>query len=336
MFREARIKLTVWYCIIIMLISGLFSVVIYRGVTAELESRFRFIEVGLGARGFTPPHPQEVPPFFEEHLRVTKRRVLIMLLYINGAILVVSTAAGYFLAGKTLKPIEEVLEQQNRFIADASHELRTPLAALKATIEVALRDKKIKKKEALDVLESNLEDVDNLNILTEDLLYLSKYEQDYNDLVFEQVNIAGVIENAYKKINALAKKKDIKVEIIAEDRYLEADKEAIKKLLLILLDNAVKYTPEKGTVLVTAKSDKKQIFIEVKDTGVGIDEENIQHIFERFYRVDQSRTKTQVSGFGLGLSMVKEIVDLHRGSIRVTSILNKGTTFIIEIPIKHS
>jgi len=336
MFKKARVKLTVWYCIIIMLISGLFSVVIYRGVTAELESRFRFIEVGLGTRGFTPPQPQKIPPFFEEHLRVTKRRVLIMLLYINGAILVVSTAAGYFLAGKTLKPIEETLEQQNRFIADASHELRTPLAALKASIEVALRDKKIKKKEALDVLESNLEDVDSLNTLTNDLLCLSRYEQGHNDLIFEQVNVAEVIESAYKKIKALAKKKDIKVEIIAEDAYLEADKEALRKLFLILLDNAVKYTPVKGTVLVTAKSEKKYVFVEVKDTGIGIDQENIQHIFERFYRVDQSRSKTNIPGFGLGLSMVKEIVELHRGSINVTSILNKGTTFIIEIPIKHS
>lgn len=336
MFRKARIKLTVWYCIIIMLISGLFSVVIHRGVTAELENRFRFIEVGLGARGFTLQQPQQIPPFFEEHLRVTKRRVLIMLLYINGAILVVSTAAGYFLAGKTLKPIEEALEQQNRFIADASHELRTPLAALKASIEVALRDKKIKKKEVLDVLESNLEDVDNLNVLTDNLLYLSKYEQGYDDLVFEQINIAEVIENAHKKISALAKRKDIKVEIIAEDAYLEADEIALKKLLLVLLDNAVKYTPENGTVLVTAKSDKKHVFIEVKDTGIGIDEENIQYIFERFYRVDQSRSKTETPGFGLGLSMVKEIVDLHRGSIKVTSIQNKGTTFVIEIPVQHS
>jgi len=135
MFRSARFKLTAWYLLIIMLISALFSLVIYRGVTLELEMRFSLIEQRFEMQNFRMNHPPlSSPPLFEEDLATAKRRVLMMLLYINGVILVFSGGAGYFLAGRTLGPIENALEEQKRFVADASHELRTPLTALKTSI----------------------------------------------------------------------------------------------------------------------------------------------------------------------------------------------------------
>jgi signal transduction histidine kinase len=249
MFHSARLKLTAWYLLIIMLISGAFSLVIYGGVTFDLERRFQSIERRIRLERHIFRMPPGPPPYFIEDLQAAKRRVLFMLLSANGVILVLSSAAGYFLAGKTLRPIEEALEEQKRFLSDASHELRTPLTALKTSIEVALRDKKITKKEAYEVLQSSLEEVDSLQSLTSDLLGLAQHQRANGNFTFDQVNIRRVLEKAHKKIYSLAKKKSIDLEINADDIILEADETNLEKLMVILLDNAIKYTPKKGKVI---------------------------------------------------------------------------------------
>lgn len=352
MFRSARLKLTGWYLLIIMFISLLFTGLIYQGIRSELETSYRQAELRLRAQELGIRLPPRIPPHFERmrpefqditprpallaDLQAIKQRVIFFLLLINGMILVVSGGAGYFLAGKTLEPIEEAMEEQKRFVADASHELRTPLTALKVSTEVALRDKELSTKEARKALKSNLEDVDSLQALTDNLLSLAQYEKGDNDFVFEQVNLAEIIENAHKKILPLAKKKYITIEIGAVGAIIEADKTSLEKMMLIFLDNAVKYTPKKGQAIVTANQDNKHVFIQIKDTGTGIDQKDIHHIFDRFYRVDQSRSKSKIPGFGLGLSMAKKIIDLHKGSIDVSSILDQGTTFTIRLPLKQS
>lgn len=318
-----------------MLISGLFSLIIYKGVTSEVESRFRSIESRVRIEERMRIFPEPPSPFLEEHLEAVKRQMLIMLLFTNGVILILSGAAGYFLASKTLKPIEDALEEQSRFIADASHELRTPLTALKASTEVALRDKKLSAKDARLALESNLEDVNGLQVLADDLLSLAQYEKGYEDFIFEKANIREIIDNAQRKTRSLAKKKNIEVASDVQEAILVAHKQSLKKLVRILLDNALKYTQKDGKVFITTKQDKAHLLIEVRDSGIGISKEDLSHIFDRFYRVDQSRSKTKVPGYGLGLSIAKEIVDLHKGSINVSSVQNKGTTFTIKLPIKH-
>lgn len=336
MFRSARVKLTVYYLLIIMFISGLFSFAIYRVVTSELETRFSTIErrIEFEQRGFGLPPAQRA--FLAGHLEGAKRRVLAILLLANGVILVFSGVAGYFLAGKTLRPIEEALEEQKRFVADASHELRTPLTSLKTSIEVALRDKKMTTKEAKETLQSSLEEADNLGILASDLLDLTRYQKASTDLTFKQVDAGRLLEDVSKKVQPLAKDKDINLEVNSAKAILKADETSLNKVITILLDNAIKYTPKKGKVTATAKVDRRHFFLEVKDTGIGIRQSDIPHIFDRFYRVDQSRSKMEVPGFGLGLSMAKEIVDLHKGSIEVASAFGKGSTFTVKLPLKHS
>lgn len=339
MFRLARLKLTAWYLLIIMLISALFSLVIYEGVTLVLERRFKAIELRLRAEDIEPPllRPGRPPrPFFEEDLAAAKNRVLIMLLYANGAIFILSGAAGYFLAGKTLKPIEETLEEQKRFIADASHELRTPLTALKTSIEVALRNKKTSLKEAKKILESNLDDVNNLQTLTDNLLVLAQYRKNNHNLAFEPVEVKELIKEAVEKMHPLAKEKSIDIEIKAKNHIVEAVRKSFTEMLVIFLDNAVKYTPKSGKVAISIGATNKQLLIKIEDTGIGIDKKDIPHIFDRFYRVDKSRSKIDVAGFGLGLSLAKRIIDMHKGSVDVSSVLNKGTTFTIKLPLKHS
>ena len=179
MFRSARVKLTGWYLLIIMLISMVFSAVIYTSTTRELERGFRRAEMRFRGEELDTPCPRQRPEHlrfsFTEDIEAAKKRVVLNLLMINGAILAFSSAAGYFLAGKTLRPIEATMEEQKRFVADASHELRTPLTALKTSIEVALRKKRLVDKDSRAIMESSLEDIDGLESLANNLLSLTQY-----------------------------------------------------------------------------------------------------------------------------------------------------------------
>ncbi|MBI4743262.1 MAG: hypothetical protein HY776_00250 [Actinobacteria bacterium] len=344
MFRLARLKLTGWYLLIIMLICVIFSLAIYHEATAELEGSIRRAELRLKAEELGIRLPPRMPlhmenlrpelrnifprPSLLEDLQEAKRRVVNRLLLINGVILVISATAGYFLAGKTLKPIEDVLEEQKRFVADASHELRTPLTALKTSIEVALREKEISSEEAKKILESNLDDINSLQTLADNLLVLAQYQKNNRNLIFKPVEIKELIEKAVEKMSPLAKEKSIEIEIKAENYIVEADRKSLMDMMVIFLDNALKYTPERGKITIDTEVVSRQALIRIEDTGVGIDPEDIPHIFDRFYRVDKSRSKINVPGFGLGLSLAKRIIEMHKGSIDVLSVLNKGTILL--------
>lgn len=335
MFHSARLKLTAWYLVIIMAISLSFSAFIYRGVTLEFQRKLNAIEkrLELHKHGFRLPLGRS--QFFIADLEDAKQRVFLILLYTNGAIFLFSAIAGYFLAGKTLLPIEKAMEEQKRFVADASHELKTPLTALQISIEVALRDKKLKLEDAKNVLRESLEDIDSLKKLANDLLSLASYSQG-NNFRKEKVNIKEIIESANKKIAPLAKTKNIKMKIVLKNITLTAHRESLEKLITILLDNAVKYTPKGGKVSLTCEKDRRYLTLKVKDTGIGISQKDLPHIFDRFYRIDSSRSKVKVAGFGLGLSIAKKIVEQHRGSIDVKSSPSKSSTFIIKLPLSHS
>lgn len=370
MFKKARTKLTAWYVLIIMSISMAFSGFIYVRTCHEFERGFKRIEIrhkaeelGIPLPRFFPSEIKDLPlrlreipfkSFFIEDLREAKKRLGLNLLAVNGAILVFSSFAGYFLAGRTLRPIENTLEEQKKFVADASHELRTPLTALKTLMEVALRDKKMTLADAKKVLEDNLEEVENLKSLSDKLLSLTRYQTNGQSLVFGEVDIGAVAEKAAKKISPLAKEKEIELKTELKSKKLWANEESLEEMLLIFLDNAVKYTPRGGKVIVQGEINKKVYVIKVKDTGIGIAKEDLPHIFDRFYRADQSRSKEhlrggnppagghdssdggKISGFGLGLSLAKEIIEIHKGSVSLTSALGKGTTFTIKLPLKHT
>lgn len=348
MFKSARIKLTVWYLLIIMTISLFFSGVIYIEMAREFERGFRRMDIrhraedlGIPLPRFFPSQPEDLPSrlretapryFFVEDLEEAKRRLIFNLGVLNVAILGISALAGYFLAGRTLAPIENALEEQKRFVADASHELRTPLTALKTSLEVALRDKKITLGEAKMVLEENLTEVESLKTLTDKLLDLTRYQGNGHNLKFEEIDIKTVAEKAVKKILPLAREKAIDLKTEVKSQKLLAHEESLEEMLLIFLDNAVKYTPKNGKVTVMTEADKKWLVIKIKDTGIGISKEDLPHIFDRFYRVDQARSKEKVAGFGLGLSLARKVIEIHKGTMEISSVLGKGTTFTIKLP----
>lgn len=336
MFTKARLKLTGWYLLIIMTISLSFSVFIYQNVTSEFQRRLLNIEhrLDLRSRGFALPPGQE--RFFINDLEQSRLKIIYVLLYTNGLIFVLSAVAGYFLAGKTLSPIEKAMEEQKRFVTDAGHELKTPLTALITTVEVALADKKLNLKSAQKALKESLEEAFNLNKLITNLLSLAHYQQNGAKLNLQPFKLSPIANSSIRKIRPQAQLKKIKIINKLEDIKITADPDLIEKLLVLLLDNAVKYTPKKGVVKISTKASKKDLIIKIQDNGIGISKKDLPHIFSRFYRADSSRTKKDSNSFGLGLSLAIDIVNLHSGTINVQSQPGKGSTFIIKLPLKQS
>jgi signal transduction histidine kinase len=150
---------------------------------------------------------------------------------------------------------------------------------------------------------------------------------------FEKINLQDIISEAFGKIKPLADKKNIGLSMDENDIYVAGDKLSIVELLVILLDNAVKYSHEESKIMVTIQSEGHTAILKVKDEGIGIKASDLPHIFSRFYRADISRSKKQINGYGLGLSIAAQIVKLHKGKIEVESKAGKGTTFIIKLPL---
>lgn len=333
-FETARLKLTAWYVLIIMLVSFSFTAYLYNGVSQEFRRRLINIEQRFSTNtpeGFRIRGP--VHEYFIEDLEAARNRVILILLYANGFLFILSTALGNYLAGKALEPIEESLDEQKRFVADASHELKTPITALQTSIEVTLRDKNLTLKEAKKTLRENLKDVENLKVLSNELLALARI----NDISIsrEKINTKKLILKAVNKFIPQAEKKNIKITKRLRPVIIKADREQIEKLASILLDNAIKYTEKGGKISISTEvTDDGRIFIlKVKDNGIGISDKHIEKIFDRFYRAEPSRTKMKVEGYGLGLSLAKKIVDKHEGLIKVDSKEGKGSTFSVRIPI---
>ncbi len=346
-FHYARLKLTAWYLLIIMSISVIFSILIFKAWTIEIDrferaQRF-FIERRLqeGSLPF-PPLPDERrvflfnnDPMNSELIAETRQRIFLILVAANTGILIITGGLGYFLAGRTLKPIQEMLDEQNRFITDASHELKTPLTSLRSEFEVALLDgKKLELKEAKQLIKSGLEEIVSLQVLAENLLELTQQHKKLGKSKTEAVSMLEVVEAALKKIIPLAKQKHIAIDNQADDVILQGETHSLTELFVILLDNAIKYSHEKSVVTIASKKTDHHVQIEIKDRGVGIDDKDVPHIFDRFYRADKSRSR--VPGYGLGLSIAKQIVEKHKGTIAVRSRRNKGTVFVVNLPIINS
>lgn len=351
LFQSARFKLTAWYLLMIMTISLAFSAILYYRIDAELNRGLQMHSIRM-----LPPEQLQL---YEQQFKVdengrilefrqqpvagipvqadlmvlqeVKRRVLWLLLLVNLVILWLSAGAGYFLAGKTLSPIEKMVDDQKRFIADASHELRTPLTALRSEIEVALREPKLGGKEAKELLQSNLEEVDKMQSLTNYLLAMSKYENDQVKLPVEKVNLAEAARRAMERVKHQAAAKKVTLVDELQEVETEANGAAMVELITILADNAVKYSHEAGEVVVRVFKKKKTAIIEVQDQGIGIKASDVPYIFNRFYRADSSRSKKQIEGYGLGLSIAKSIVHMHGGSIHVESEVGKGSLFRVKL-----
>jgi signal transduction histidine kinase len=319
-----------------MFISVSFSLIIFKGISNEIDrfsqnQRLRIERRLLDNNSFPQPSSMRFvdPDLIEE----SKHHFAIILFFINCGIFFIVGSLSYFLAGKTLRPIKEMIDEQNRFISDASHELRTPLTALKSSFEVDLRDKNLTVENAKKTISAGIVDVNNLQRLSDSLLQLSQYEKPRQNVNFEIVSLKQIINESVKKIEPLATRKNILIKNNLVNINIKGSKYGLVDLFVILLDNAIKYSKEKSAININTKKIDHSVLISIEDQGIGIDKKDIPHLFDRFYRSDRARSKKEVNGYGLGLSIAKKIVDQHKGSIVIESKLKKGVKVTVRLPI---
>lgn len=249
--------------------------------------------------------------------------------------LLLATVLGHILSGRAMVPLREAYEKQRQFAADASHELRTPLAVVMASADLLENDPSITSPFLKQVIADVRDEVKKMTRLVSDLLLVARSDNKALKLKLQKFDAAELLSQTARLMQPLADKKHIALDIRNCDAHvIQADEQKIKQLMLILVDNAVKYTPDGGEVHVGfEKAPQGRVRFFVQDTGIGIAKEDQRRIFDRFYRVDKARSR-EMGGNGLGLSIAQEIVNLHQGSIEVTSTLGKGTRFTVELRTK--
>ncbi len=235
-----------------------------------------------------------------------------------------------------IERLERSFQAQKQFTADASHELRTPLTILKGEMEVALQ-KPRETKEYEELLNSSLEEVQRLQKIVGDLLFLSQIESGKMTLHCDEVRLDELLIAAVKKVIPIAKSKKIEITLKLEENeqneiVIDADSSKLINVFLNLLDNAVKYSPQDSAVRCSLTMSEGQAMVSITDNGSGVPAEHIGRIFDRFYRVEHTRTN-ETSGTGLGLAIAKAVVEAHKGTIALTSEIAKGTTVNVSFPL---
>lgn len=229
-----------------------------------------------------------------------------------------------------LTEIRNVETIKKDFVINVSHELRTPLTAIKGYVETLEEEVDEKAKEYLEIIKRH---TDRLILIIKDLLLLSELEEKEVEMETEKVDIKNLIENILTIFEQKLKEKKLNVELKVLNKVptFQGDPFSLEQMFINIIDNAVKYT-EKGKIEISLKKEDKNLSVEIEDTGAGIPEEHIPRVFERFYVVDKSRSRS-LGGTGLGLSIVKHIAQQHSGEVRVESTLGKGTKFTVLLPL---
>ncbi len=228
--------------------------------------------------------------------------------------------------------LEQLDKSRSQFVSNASHELKTPLSTMKILIETLMYQEPMDPGMTKEFLTDVNKEIDRLNRIVSDLLTLVNIDSGMK-MNLADLDIGALLQEQVKRLSPLARENGIELDCAAREA-LEVNGDALKlqQVLYNIIDNAIKYTPRGGEVHCTLNRAGKKAVIRVADTGVGIPEEDLPHIFDRFYRVDKARSR-ETGGTGLGLSIVKQFVLLHGGTIDAKSTLGKGTTFIIELPL---
>ena len=306
-----------------------------------------------------------------DDIQNTLQRLLVTLLISVPILVIIAGVSGYFLAARGLAPIDQIIlttrrisgedlsarlnipvtddevgrltqtlndmlarlddsfQRERQFTNDASHELRTPLTAMQAILGV-IREKRRTPKEYEQALDDLNEETDRLRTLVENLMRLARGEK-RSDYLYEIINLSTLISDVADSLRPLAETKGLTLSsAIPETFTMLGDSDELIRLFVNLLDNAIKYT-EHGTIAITTQKNAKEIAINIEDTGIGISPEHLPHIFDRFYRVEESRV---TRGAGLGLAIAQEIAIAHNGIIEAHSTTGRGTTFTVRLPEK--
>jgi signal transduction histidine kinase len=240
--------------------------------------------------------------------------------------IVLAAIGGWFMAGKSLRPVRTAFARQHAFVSDASHELRTPLTVIRANAEF-IQQEQPDNAEARDIVS----ETDRLSALVESLLAVARGQRHTPDQL-ETVDLGTLSGTVAAAFQPLAADRGIELSTVAADDVMVlGDREQLRQVIVILLDNALRYTADGGRVHVQARREGGNGIVTVHDTGIGIGQEELERVFERFYRADEARNR-QSGGAGLGLAIARELVMRHGGRISVESTEGAGSTFTIQLP----
>lgn len=233
---------------------------------------------------------------------------------------------------RMIERLDKAFERQKQFTSDASHELRAPLAIIQAEASLCLQ-KERKPEDYQKSLEIIALEAEQMTLLINQLLMLARGDSGKDTVKFDKICITEFVNEICSDVEILCNEKDIRLVCETDGTlFVMGDSKSLRRLMLNLLENAMKYTASGGTILVSAEKERNVAVISVSDTGMGIPEEDLPYIFERFYRVDKARTRDR-SGSGLGLSICRQIAHMHEASLDVDSSLNKGTVFYLRLPL---
>jgi signal transduction histidine kinase len=255
-------------------------------------------------------------------------------LIVGGGLIVLLLGIGsWWMAGRYLQSTQRAWEMQQTFVANASHELRTPLTLIRASSEVVLRQSKPETKQ-LELVRDIMSECDHMSQLVDDLLLISKLDTHQLKLDLKPVLLSDLLTEIQRQFEPLAEKNGIRISLSDQPLVVIGDRLRLHQVILILLDNALRYTPAGGEIKISSDQSNRFARISIQDTGKGISSADLAHVFDRFYQAETD-SSLENRGNGLGLSIAKSLVKEHNGHIHIASTPGQGTTVTFEIPISH-
>src|SRR5437588_5917680 len=320
MFSTARLRLTLWYLAVLAAIVVLLSLALY-DVLLHLQQAEVQAMASAGRHGVAGLFGRDAST------------LALQIGAIDLGVLILAALGSYVLAGRTLRPIQEAMERQERFAVAASHELRTPLTVLQGTLEVArLRDRT--PAEYKEILSKAATEAARMGPLVGDLLTLARVRSDRELLARAPLDLRVVAREAAEGVEPLAARKGQTLEVELDGPLPTCgDQLKLRQALTNLLDNAITYTPEGGAIRLSARAARGRAVIAVRDTGPGIEAQHLPHLFEPFYRVDSARGGGSGHA-GLGLALAAWIAQAHGGHLAVESRIGVGTLFTLTLPLR--
>jgi signal transduction histidine kinase len=319
-FLKARLKLSAYYASGMFIVVLIFSLVVYSLFVKNISDNFESDGSGNNESSVAE----------NRAIENAKNQLQDILIFVDGLTIILTIASGYYLAGRTLEPIKKVYIKQKKFVADSAHELRTPLTVMKTGAETILAGNS-SKEDYVKLTQDSLEEINFMSSMVSDLLFLAQSDG-FKKKEFNKLDLGKITQTQIDLMKTYAGHKNIALKSHVEGKFfISGDGTHLKRLSSNLIKNAIDYNKSNGAVDVSLEESKNQVVLKVIDTGIGIPKENLNRIFDRFYKVDQARAR-ESSGTGLGLAIVKEIVNAHKGKIEIISEVGKGTEVKVFLP----
>jgi two-component system, OmpR family, sensor histidine kinase CiaH len=300
---------------------------------------FMYLTVRSNITDVAERHSGELEAERESELaRESIDRLRWQLVALDGVIIVAIGTLGYWYARRTLSPIRDLYGAQKRFVADASHELRTPLAIMKADFEVALRERAgppgEREAELSEAVHGGLDEVDRMGAIVDDLLTLSRIDAHQEELRFSPIDLAELVRHTGEALGTMAEAARVAVKVTAPDSAVTPPPDAahLERALRNVVRNAIEHSSPGDEVGVALSVSGDAALLRVVDSGAGIAPADLEHVFDRFYRADSSRSRNR-GGSGLGLAIARWIVERHGGVITAESAPGEGTTVVLRLPL---